>query len=387
MAQVANPANDPAGDWIKLLPYQNPYDTQAYRFFYNCMFDPVDEGSTEDDFFDPSDPARSLGPSSTCHPGFAYSRIGETSEPFDPVHTGNADGPGHQGQWGPGTWIESKFDLGRFRGKRIRLRFLVTTIQGDEPWQETWEHLIPTNPHPFDDGWWIDDVTVTGALATSATLSVDSKENGALPAPGNDVDGDGIFDVCDNCLASGNPDQTDTDGDGSGDSCDPCPIQPFTEEDDPDSDGICGNLDNCPQNYNPDQTDGDWDGFGAACDCDDSEYDNHPGAEEVNDGVDNNCNGVTDETSNDSGFHNPDDKNEYSWPAQEGALWYQVARGNTSDFSIGCTTFGPSPLTRLVDSEPLGLGEIRFYLNRALAPSTGSWGLDSAGLERIVPCD
>ena len=32
-------------------------------------------------------------------------------------------------------------------------------------------------------------MTVTGALTTAAALSIDSKDNGALPAPVSDVDG------------------------------------------------------------------------------------------------------------------------------------------------------------------------------------------------------
>ena len=40
------------------------------------MFDPADDGSDEDDYFDPTDPNRRLGPSSTCAPEFAFTRHG-----------------------------------------------------------------------------------------------------------------------------------------------------------------------------------------------------------------------------------------------------------------------------------------------------------------------
>ena len=96
---------------------------------------------------------------------------------------------------------------------------------------------------------------------------------------------------------------------------------------------------------------------------------------------------MTDETSSESGFYNPDDKNEYSWPAQPGAIRYEVARADTADFSIGCTMFGPFPQTFLVDVEPVLAGEIRYYMNRSFIPNLGSWGQDSAGVERAVPCD
>ena len=55
-----------------------------------------------------------------------------------------------------------------------------------------------------------------------------------LPIQGEDSDGDGIGDFCDNC-ALPNKDQLDTDGDGVGDAC----------EEDNDKDGVLNSVDNC----------------------------------------------------------------------------------------------------------------------------------------------
>ena len=106
--QLADAAGDPVGDWIKLDPYTNLYDKQAADTFTNCMFDPIDDGNDEDSFFDPTDPLRRLGPTSTCFPEFSFAWQGETANPFDAENLGccfydvwNVDTGGHPVE-GPG---------------------------------------------------------------------------------------------------------------------------------------------------------------------------------------------------------------------------------------------------------------------------------------------
>jgi hypothetical protein len=81
-----------------------------------------------------------------------------------------------------------------------------------------------------------------------------------------DADYDGVGDACDNCQDDPNPDQDDSDGDGIGDECDYCPGDTIN---DPDEDLICALFDNCDYVPNLDQRDFDRDGEGDACDCDD----------------------------------------------------------------------------------------------------------------------
>ena len=127
-----------------------------------------------------------------------------------------------------------------------------------------------------------------------------------------------------------------------------------------------------------------------ADDCDDGNAATYPGADELNDGEDNQCPGdpgfgVADEISGDAGFYNPADEDEYSWPAQTGATLYEVARSNDPGFSIDCTTITTGD-TRWVDSTPLPPGVAFYYLVRPTAPNAGSWGQDSDGVERNDVC-
>jgi hypothetical protein len=167
-------AGTDTSDWIRLEPFQNTYDTQGYDFFFNCMFDPVDDGTTEDDFFDPEDPNRRLGPSSTCHPEFAYSCIGDTDNPFQVGNICNATvqpAPDDSGDLGTGTWVQSRVDLTQLKGHRIKLRFLVTGIKASE---ETHEGQFgDVNPGEWDNGWWIDDVKIDETLSQPALIVID----------------------------------------------------------------------------------------------------------------------------------------------------------------------------------------------------------------------
>jgi hypothetical protein len=166
-------AGDDTSVWMNLQPFQNSYDETAYSNYYNCMFDPVDDGTTEDDFFDPTDPDRRLGPSSTCYPEPIYACLGDTDDPFQVDNICDATTPptpADQGSLGTGTWVQSKVDLSTLRGRRIHLRFLVSSVKGTA---ETFEEQFDANPTPEDDGWWIDDVTVDETLTDPALLLVD----------------------------------------------------------------------------------------------------------------------------------------------------------------------------------------------------------------------
>jgi len=182
--QVLNPIGHPVGDWRTLTAYANGYDQQREDKYVNCMFDPTDDGNNEDDFYDPDDPLRRLGPSSLCYDQWVFVYMGDTDEPFDLANVGNAEEEsGLEGETGLGTWVESRFDLSAFRGKRILIRFITSGLKTGR--YETYEDLFAWNPIPADDGWWIDDITVTG-------IADDEEELAAVEAEAQAPAGDGL---------------------------------------------------------------------------------------------------------------------------------------------------------------------------------------------------
>lgn len=382
--QVAADDGAGVGPWFKVDPYQNPYDQQNAPIIINCGFDPVDDGNTEDDFFAPGDPNRRFGPSSTCYPEHIYADIGDTDEPFDAANLGRADGPGLQGLWGIGTWIESKVDLSRFRGRSIRVRFVASSLEANPSPQDTWDSLFGgINPIPGDDGWWIDDVEVSALVATAATVAKDDKDNSGLPGVGGaDPDTDGLVDSCDNCPLAANTGQEDGDLDSFGDVCDVCPYS--TENEDPDMDSACGLADNCPGISNPTQTDADGDGWGLACDCNDADPGANPGETEANNGLDEDCDGVADElegvTASKSGTIAI-----FVWPAQPLAQRYQMVRSTSGTMDTDCVTQN-APTNTYSELGAPAAGITWYFAFRSRLPNLGSWGLDGAGVERTGSC-
>ena len=164
-----------------------------------------------------------------------------------------------------------------------------------------------------------------------------------------DTDGDGVPDSTDNCPMTANENQDDSDSDSIGNVCDSCPND---QDNDLDSDGVCGDIDVCPidplKSSNAGQcgcniaetdsdndgtadcldqcpndsdktepgvcdcgtpdtdsdsdgiadcidTDNDGDGASSEIDCDDNDASIYPGASEVCDNKDNDCDGFIDE--------------------------------------------------------------------------------------------
>jgi hypothetical protein len=163
--------------WVKLQPYENVYEQQGTDDFTNCTFDPTDDGNNEDSYFSPTDPARRLGPSSTCFPEFVFSRSGDADyrNTFSPTSVGMADeGAGLQGSINVGTWVRPRFSLLPYVARRIKLRFLGTSI--DLGTGQTWDSAFFNRDDVVtDDGWYVDAIRVDAALGIALTVSTDTK--------------------------------------------------------------------------------------------------------------------------------------------------------------------------------------------------------------------
>lgn len=410
--QLADASGAPVGPWMRLEPSTNVHDQVPFTGFVNATFDPVDDGNTGDDLyppFEPTDLSLRRGPSSTCADERVFAWMGSTTGAFDPLGVGGADGPGLQGASGPGTWVETIYNLSRYRGRSVRIRFVASTTRLGS--FLTMQALFGSNNVPWDDGWWIDDVTIHGATAAAGGVASDTRDNSALTL---DADADGADDTCDdNCVGLANANQADFDADFMGDACDTCtdgdgdgfgnpgyppntcaqdncPSVANASQDDADLDGTGEACDNCPGLANADQANLDADPMGDPCDCAPTQGNTYSHAPESNDGLDNQCFGedgfgTVDEITGTIGFFTAHDNERLMWPPQPLATSYRVAKlTGTSLATVTCTHTTVPESFILVSNPPLG--RVTFLLVRAQQPHVGSWGTTSAGVPRTVSC-
>lgn len=118
----------------------------------------------------------------------------------------------------------------------------------------------------LDEGTWhIAAAVDSSAVINNLSLTLHDFNPYAMLAS-DDLDGDDVPNLLDNCACTPNPNQMDSDGDGIGDVCDNCPSHYNPGQEDRDEDGIGDVCDNCPLYSNAEQSDRDHDGVGDICD-------------------------------------------------------------------------------------------------------------------------
>jgi hypothetical protein len=174
----ASPTVDNWGFWNKLVPFENIYDHKpnAFSVFgsYYCEFTPTDAGPN---------PAAAYGIKETiCYPLGTWSRCGSTTATTAP-QTGDCAGPGEVDPSGVGVWVKSRFNLAGYLGQRIEIRWIAETWVFDAVSSSYFEIGPGWNNTTADDGWWLDDIRVSGTVAQQFTPTADlAPRTGVCPS-------------------------------------------------------------------------------------------------------------------------------------------------------------------------------------------------------------
>ncbi len=165
-----SPAADDWGSWDTLVPFQNVYENTvaAWSIFgaNYCEFTPTDTGT--------GPPAPRGVHETMCFSSKAWSQCGsavgtEAAQTF--TCSGGVVEPS-----GKGVWVQSKFNLDSFLGQRIRIRWIAAAIApvGDSSY---W------GPVPGVAGWWLDNIDITGVVASQVAPVPDLKPAPPLVCP------------------------------------------------------------------------------------------------------------------------------------------------------------------------------------------------------------
>jgi hypothetical protein len=270
--QDPDPDAESWGFWDKLVPFENVYDHIPYLWSTfgtsptYCNFTPTDAG--------PGAPAPNGARELTCYPNGVWSHCGDHFEP----ELYDCAGPGHFGTEGSGFWVQTRFNLESYAGRRVRVRWIAQSWEFD-CCSESYGDLTGWEV-TYDDGWWIDNIRIRGAVEIEPGIIADA---GTAPA--------------DTCPA-GNCVDRDRDGFGRAQAS-ACSGSGLADCDDGDAAIFPGAAERC--NGVDDDCDGsidednDGDGVAVCDDCNDADPAIRPGGGEACDGIDNDCNGLTDD--------------------------------------------------------------------------------------------
>ncbi|HKQ97388.1 MAG TPA: hypothetical protein VJV75_05905 [Candidatus Polarisedimenticolia bacterium] len=161
------------GFWDKLVPFENVYDHISYLWSTfgtaptYCVLTPTDTGSGG---YAPRGVKETL-----CYPDGIWSHCGNAENTLTAFQ---CDGPGVTGSAGNGLWVRSRFSLADYAASTVRIRWIAQSWEFDCCSSSYYELGGGWGPQSGDEGWWVDDIRITGAVQYAAggagptTLSV-----------------------------------------------------------------------------------------------------------------------------------------------------------------------------------------------------------------------
>ncbi len=175
--QDPDPAVDDWGPWDTLVPFQNVY-TQTFRAWslfgsQYCSLTPTDTGTAP--------PAPRGVHETMCFGEKAWARCGSVTG-TDPRDTFRCTG-GTVDPSGTGVWVQSKFNLDGLLSQRIRIRWVAETWSLDNVSSSYFERGTGWSDTPNDDGWWLDNIDITGVVTSQVTPVPDVKPAPATACP------------------------------------------------------------------------------------------------------------------------------------------------------------------------------------------------------------
>ncbi|MGH9870390.1 MAG: thrombospondin type 3 repeat-containing protein [Candidatus Polarisedimenticolia bacterium] len=174
------------GKWRTLTPLCNGYNSLVQGTYAVCQFDPGDDGSLDMDetmcngqpvWSDIGDVQATASVCGGDSDGNGQDDCGEIASTVCPALPGGVPDTVSLGSTGTGVWARSQVDLSPFAGREVRLRWIATTAGGWDFGRDRSALEPETGPasqyYEADDGWWIDNIVLTGLLVAPSAFAPD----------------------------------------------------------------------------------------------------------------------------------------------------------------------------------------------------------------------
>ncbi len=165
-----DPVVDAWGAWDKLVPYENVYEHLAVAWSWStpeyCVFTPDDAVAAP-----PPAPFGAIA-ETMCHDFGTWSNCGSVNG-TSPISVGTCGYSGDRDPSGHGIWATTRFHLEGYLGQRVRIRWIGESWNFGGDTSSYYELGVGWAGTQIDDGWWLDDITLSGTATSQLTPSAD----------------------------------------------------------------------------------------------------------------------------------------------------------------------------------------------------------------------